>query len=554
MALVVKDRVRVSSITAGTGTITLGVAITGFQDFSVIGNGNTTFYTIVDPTTGDWEVGIGTYSSTGPTLARTTILESSTGGTAVSFLSNPKDVFVTYPAERAVYVEGSTITPATSATLPVVSGGTGAATLTGYVKGSGTSALTASATIPNTDITGLGTMSTQDASNVTVTGGSINGTTVGASTASTGAFTTLSYTGTLTGGTGVIAIGTNQIYKDASGNVGIGTSSPATDLDVVGPAGVTSFTGTTKLGVIVRGSTAATDYSGIDFTGNNQTNPTARIAVISTGSGSSLSFGTSSAYGSGITTNAMTLNDDGIVGVGTASPTDPVGFGRAVDIQGSLGGAVYLRDVDAPSTYTYLGFIGSNGATYIWSLANGPILFGNNNAERARVAASGAFLVGKTVDTVTGVGVVTDQSGLIRITRAGTTSSTQIQFANNGGTQVGSISTSGSTTTYSTSSDYRLKENVAPMEGALEKIAALKPVTYTWKGDGLKGQGFIAHELQGVFPEAVTGKKDAVDANGKPEYQGVDTSTLVATLVSAIQEQQVLIAKLQADVAALQGN
>jgi hypothetical protein len=117
MALVVKDRVRVSSITAGTGTITLGVAITGFQDFSVIGNGNTTFYTIVDPTTGDWEVGIGTYSSTGPTLARTTILESSTGGTAVSFLSNPKDVFVTYPAERSVYTDGTAISPATASRL-----------------------------------------------------------------------------------------------------------------------------------------------------------------------------------------------------------------------------------------------------------------------------------------------------------------------------------------------------------------------------------------------------------------------------------------------------
>ena len=117
MALVVKDRVRVSSITAGTGTITLGAAITGFQDFSVIGNGNTTFYTIVDPTTGDWEVGIGTYSSTGPTLARNTILESSTGGTAVSFLSNPKDVFVTYPAERSVYTDGTAISPATASRL-----------------------------------------------------------------------------------------------------------------------------------------------------------------------------------------------------------------------------------------------------------------------------------------------------------------------------------------------------------------------------------------------------------------------------------------------------
>jgi hypothetical protein len=117
MALVVKDRVRVSSTTAGTGALTLGVAITGFQDFSVIGNGNTTYYTIVDPTTGDWEVGLGTYSSTGPTLTRNTVLESSNSGSAVNFLSNPKDVFVTYPAERSVYVEGTSIVPAETARL-----------------------------------------------------------------------------------------------------------------------------------------------------------------------------------------------------------------------------------------------------------------------------------------------------------------------------------------------------------------------------------------------------------------------------------------------------
>lgn len=117
MALVVKDRVRVSSSSSGTGPLTLGAAVTGFQDFSVIGNGNTTYYTIVDPATGDWEVGIGTYSSTGPSLARNTVLESSDGGTAVNFVVNPKDVFVTYPAERSVYVDGTAISPATAARL-----------------------------------------------------------------------------------------------------------------------------------------------------------------------------------------------------------------------------------------------------------------------------------------------------------------------------------------------------------------------------------------------------------------------------------------------------
>jgi hypothetical protein len=101
------------------------------------------------------------------------------------------------------------------------------------------------------------------------------------------------------------------IVSNASGNVGIGTSSPATKLDVSGPASVTSFTGTTKLGFTTRGSTGATDYSGIDFIGNNQVNPVARIAVLSEGGGSSLRFGTSNNYASGITNTAMAIAADG---------------------------------------------------------------------------------------------------------------------------------------------------------------------------------------------------------------------------------------------------
>ena len=74
------------------------------------------------------------------------------------------------------------------------------------------------------------------------------------------------------------------------------------------------------------------------------------------------------------------------------------------------------------------------------------------------------------------------------------------------------------------------------MTGALDKVISLKPVTYTWKDTKIEGQGFIAHELQAVVPEAVTGEKDAVDAEGNPVYQGIDTSFLVATLTAAIQE------------------
>jgi hypothetical protein len=103
MALVVKDRVRETTTTTGTGTITLGGAATGFQSFSVIGDSNTTFYTIQLSNTNEWEVGVGTYTLSGTTLSRDTILESSNSGSAVNFSAGTKDVFVTYPAEKAIY-------------------------------------------------------------------------------------------------------------------------------------------------------------------------------------------------------------------------------------------------------------------------------------------------------------------------------------------------------------------------------------------------------------------------------------------------------------------
>jgi hypothetical protein len=160
--------------------------------------------------------------------------------------------------------------------------------------------------------------------------------------------------------------------------------------------------------------------------------------------------------------------------------------------------------------------------------------------------ASGNLLVGTT--SAFGTSGITisspDVSGYWSAT-TNTSGTNHLRFINPNGA-VGSITTSGSGTTYATSSDYRLKENVAPMTGALAKVAALKPCTYTWKSSGEVGQGFIAHELQSVVPDCVTGTKDAVDAEGNPQYQGVDTSFLVATLVKAIQE-------LKAEVDALKG-
>lgn len=132
MALVVKDRVRQTSSTTGTGTLTLGGTVTGFQAFTVIGDGNTTYYAIVDANTGAWEVGVGTYTASGTTLSRDTVLESSNSGSLVDFGAGTKDVFVTYPAERSVYTNeaGTVIAPATASVLSVASGGTGQSSYT----------------------------------------------------------------------------------------------------------------------------------------------------------------------------------------------------------------------------------------------------------------------------------------------------------------------------------------------------------------------------------------------------------------------------------------
>jgi hypothetical protein len=104
MALVLADRVQEVTTTTGTGTVTLAGATTGFQSFSVIGNGNTTYYTISGGS--EWEVGIGTYTSSGTTLSRDTVLASSNGGSLVSFSAGSKNVFVTYPAKKQAMTTG----------------------------------------------------------------------------------------------------------------------------------------------------------------------------------------------------------------------------------------------------------------------------------------------------------------------------------------------------------------------------------------------------------------------------------------------------------------
>jgi len=131
MALVIADRVQETTTSTGTGSVTLLGAVTGYQTFAVIGNGNTTFYTIADQGGSNWEVGVGTYSTTGPTLARTTVLASSNSGSLVNFSAGTKAVFVTYPSEKSVNLDASGNVSA----LGTVSSGTWQGTTVGVAYG-----------------------------------------------------------------------------------------------------------------------------------------------------------------------------------------------------------------------------------------------------------------------------------------------------------------------------------------------------------------------------------------------------------------------------------
>jgi hypothetical protein len=244
----------------------------------------------------------------------------------------------------------------------------------------------------------------------------------------------------------------------------------------------------------------------------------------------------------------MRIDSAGNVGIGTASPADKL------HLLGS--GETGLRiDDSGTARYAEVTFGTTNAAMVIGSQGGSPypITFETDSTERMRIDSSGNLLVNKTTTATTGAGHYLSADGAASHTRASNpalairrdTTDGQCTIFLREGTQVGSISVTGSATSYTTSSDYRLKENVEPMQNALDTVAQLNPVTYTWKADGSSGQGFIAHELQAVVPDCVTGEKDAVDADGNPQYQGVDTSFLVATLVKAVQELSAKIKELE---------
>jgi hypothetical protein len=134
-----------------------------------------------------------------------------------------------------------------------------------------------------------------------------------------------------------------------------------------------------------------------------------------------------------------------------------------------------------------------------------------------------------------------------------TTSVQHFAFINGNGT-VGEIRTNGSGTSFGTSSDYRLKENVVAISDAFDRVKQLKPSRFNFKADpSVVVDGFLAHEVQSLVPEAIAGEKDAVDQDGSPIYQSIDQSKLVPLLAAALKEAITKIETLEAKVAALEG-
>jgi hypothetical protein len=256
----------------------------------------------------------------------------------------------------------------------------------------------------------------------------------------------------------------------------------------------------------------------------------------------------------------MRIDSSGSVGIGTTVMTNKLNVAGAIQSSSSLV-AVEANTValSQESGYSRLAAFGPNSSTggilYLYSISsngsvqNGVIINSSGNvgigtaSPSVRLEVAGSTISQDTLQvfnnpTTSAQGILfrnTFNVGASIFSTGAATSNGYIIWRNANG-DVGSIAGNGSGINYNTTSDYRLKENVAQMTGALATVAALKPVTYKWKKSGLNGQGFIAHELAEVAPECVTGKKDAVDEEGNPVYQGVDTSFLVATLTAAIQE------------------
>ena len=344
----------------------------------------------------------------------------------------------------------------------------------------------------------------------------------------------------------------NAMRIGSNGDVGIGTSSPQEKLHVIGSAKLDFGSGGGNPRLYFDHDTVTDDANYIQLNRGD-----AGLEIVSE---DNIKFDTNGS-------EHMRIDASGSVGIGTSSPDQKLTISGTTTQQIKVIATEDGSDmrIGASSFSTGSGFIGTN--------SNHPVTFITNNTERMRIDSSGSLLVNTTSKLIgsetakfssTGSGSntlvlthdSTDDRGILVTLHSGSsggTSRTHAAFLNSGGFEVGSIKANGSSTSFTTSSDYRLKTDAQPMTGASARVQALNPVNFEWLSDGTRVDGFLAHEAQEVVPEAVTGTKDAVDADGNPEYQGIDQSKLVPLLTAALQEALTKIDALETRITALEG-
>ncbi len=266
----------------------------------------------------------------------------------------------------------------------------------------------------------------------------------------------------------------------------------------------------------------------------------------------------------------VVIDNSGNVGIGDSSPESNTNYTAltVTSTSGTGGGQVYVQSSSVNSVFG-ADNSGSDPKSILQTVSNHPLQFGTNNTARMRLTSSGRLILGGTTEVSTsltghlqvGAGdthfVVhrNDLNNQINVdTKVNVTfSRTHYKFSNPNGV-VGSIVTSNSGTAFNTSSDYRLKENVVTDWDATSRLKQLKPSRFNFKtSKDTTVDGFLAHEVSSIVPEAISGEKDAVDADGSPEYQGIDQSKLVPLLTKALQEAMARIETLEAKVTALEG-
>ena len=400
--------------------------------------------------------------------------------------------------------------------------------------------------------------------------------------------------------------GGEKMRIDSSGNVGIGTSSPnsggwSTALSINGTSNeaLELYTNGTHFLSLAAGGSSTLLYAVANVPLIFGTNNTERMRIDSSGNvtirdGKKLilnrpdnaidselstnSAGTlilNSRNGEGFDfqnggTGAMRIDSSGNVGIGVTPKTWSVGTALEVARNGSAiwsngqGETNIMANIYYDGGYKYAA-TGAYGARINLGNTNGNILFYTDSSsgtagstsgatERMRITSGGDVLIGTqgVTNGTSNYGASFSPSSnnrRILLTATSTTSSNTLVYFMNPNGAVGEIVVSGSSTSYLTSSDYRLKENVVEMTGALDRVDALKPSRFNFIADPEKTvDGFIAHEVAEVVPEAISGEKDAVDEEGNPIYQGIDQSKIVPLLVGAIKELSAKVAALESQL------